>query len=438
MPETRIKHFVKDWGVYLKPVSLRMFFLGFSAGLPLLLVLGTLSFWLREASIDLKTIGFFSWIGLVYALKWLWAPLVDHMTLPGFHRRLGQRRGWLLLAQLGVIAALLGMAFTNPAEHLTGTLFFALMVAFCSATQDIALDAYRIESSKSEWQGVLSAMYQAGYRLAMIWAGAGALALASMGTDTTLVGYAYGAWRFAYLVMAASMGVGVVTVLISPEPSPVKRPKVVGGFLERIKVGFVEPIVDYFKRYQRMAWVILLLVAAYRISDVVMGVMANPFYHDMGFTKSEVALVTKVFGVLMTLLGAFVGGMVTMKLGVLKTLFLGGVLSAATNVLFSLLAQVGHSVGFLVLTVSADNLASGIASAAFVAYLSSLTNRMFSATQYALLSSLMVLLPKSLAGFSGVLVEATSFSTFFLLTALMGIPVLLLIGYIIHASKGSD
>lgn len=427
--------YLKDWAVYLKPETLRMFFLGFSAGLPPLLILGTLSFWLREAEVDLKTIGFFSWVGLVYALKWIWAPLVDHWTLPLLGTKLGHRRGWLLLSQCGVAVALLGMGMNDPQQHLQLTVVFALMTSFCSATQDISLDAYRIESSSAEMQGALSAMYQAGYRLAMIWAGAGALALASFATPEGKLAYFYSSWRFAYGIMAASMIVGVVTVFLSPEPSHRHRqwPAKMSVFA-RLKEGFYAPIGDFFKRYGRLALVILLLISCYRVSDVVMGVMANPFYHDMGFTKDEVAWVSKVFGVLMTLLGAFVGGVITMRLGVLKTLFLGAVLSAATNVLFSALAHIGHSLAFLMVTVSADNLAAGIASAAFVAYLSSLTNLSFSATQYALFSSLMVLLPKGLAGFSGVVVESTNYSTFFIGTALLGVPVMLLIAYLMRHS----
>lgn len=431
--------YLKDWAVYLKPETLRMFFLGFSAGLPPLLILGTLSFWLREASIDLKTIGFFSWIGLVYAFKWVWAPLVDHITLPLVGKLLGHRRGWLLFSQIGVALSLLGMGLSDPQLHLSSTILFALLTSFFSATQDISLDAYRIESSCAQVQGALSAMYQAGYRLAMIWAGAGALALAAFAAPDASAPYSYEAWRFAYLVMAASVLIGWLTVFFSPEP--IKRQRQWSeelGVFGRLRQGFYAPISDFFKRYQHIALLILLLISCYRISDVMMGVMANPFYHDVGFSKEEVAWVSKVFGVVMTLLGAFIGGVITMRLGVLKTLFLGAVLSSATNVLFSILAHIGHSIAFLMVTVSADNLAAGIASAAFVAYLSSLTNLSFSATQYALFSSLMVLLPKGLAGFSGVLVEATDYSTFFICTALIGVPVMLLIVYLMRKTSYTD
>ncbi len=423
---------MKSWAVYLRAETLRMFFLGFSAGLPPLLILGTLSFWLREAQVNLATIGFFSWAGLVYAFKWVWAPIVDYGKFPLLEELFGHRRSWLLISQLGVTVALLAMAMNNPADSLMLTLMPALATAFFSATQDISLDAYRIESSSPELQGALSAMYQAGYRLAMIWAGAGALALAAWFSEGA-TGYAYSAWRLSYMVMAVSMAVGMITVCLSPEPDVRREPhKPEQGRLARAVTGFVAPVKDFFKRYGSLALVILLLIACYRISDVVMGVMANPFYHDMGFSKEEVAWVSKVFGVIMTLLGAFVGGVLTMRLGILRTLLLGAGLSAATNLLFSLLAGIGHNLAFLMMTVSADNLAAGIASAAFVAFLSSLTNLSFSATQYALFSSLMVLLPKGLAGFSGVLVEEMGFVAFFMLTAALGVPVMLLIVWLMR------
>ena len=407
---------------YKNPAALRMFFLGFSSGLPLLLVLGTLSFRLRECGIDLKTIGFMSWVGLCWGMKWLWAPLVDRLPLPWLTARLGRRRSWLLFAQAGLVVGLTLIAFSNPTENLTQTAVFALITAFFGATQDIALDAYRIESGSEDEQAAFAAMYQTGYRLAMIWSGAGALALAA-----AFDAGAEGGWRTAYLVMAASLLPGVVTVLTSPEPAAqttVKRAKnAAAWFYEAACL----PFLDFFRRFGGWAVVVLLLIATYRISDVVMGVMANPFYSDMGFTKEEVAAVSKVFGVIMTLAGAFVGGVVALRIGVMKTLFLGGVLSAATNLLFSVLATRGHDLTFLIFTVSADNLAGGLASAAFVAYLSGLTNTAYSATQYALFSSVMLLLPKFLAGFSGVAVEAIGYAGFFTATACLGLPVLVLV-----------
>lgn len=420
--------FLKDCSIYLKPAAIRFFFLGFSSGLPLLLVLGTLSFWLREAGVDLKTIGFLSWVGLVYGFKWLWAPAVDNIRLPVLTRVFGRRRAWLLLSQAGLIASLSAMAATDPKCALTATATFALLTAFFSATQDIALDAYRIESAQSREQAVLAATYQTGYRLAMIWAGAGALAVAAWVSGGEN-GYSADAWQTAYFVMALSVAVGFVTVLVSAEPqSEVQIAKPACCALrERISNDVFNPFRDFFSRFGIGAVIVLALVATYRISDIVMGVMANPFYSDMGFTKEEVAAVSKVFGVVMTLAGAFAGGIVTLKLGVLRTMMIGAVLSAVTNLLFAALSVSGHNLTFLIFTVSADNLAAGLASAAFVAYLSGLTSAAYSATQYALFSSLMLLLPKFFAGFSGVLVETLGYEVFFILTAGMGIPVTALV-----------
>ena len=421
------------WRTYLEPASLRMFTLGFSAGLPLLLVLGTLSFWLREAGIDRTTIGYLSWVGLAYGFKWVWAPLVDRMPVPPLTTLLGRRRGWLLLSQMLVMAGLVGMAFNDPQQSLQPVVWCALAVAFGSATQDIALDAFRIESADADHQAALAASYQTGYRLAMIWAGAGVLWLASRAETAPVAGavnaaqaYQHGAWQTAYLVMAASMLVGVITVLLSPEP--VHRPlPPARNAAEWLQGALVEPFADFLRRYRGQAVLILALIATYRISDVVMGIMANPFYVDMGFTKAEVAAVTKIYGVIMTLAGAFLGGALAMRFGVMRVLMLGAVLSAASNLLFAWLAGFGHSVTGLIFVVSADNLAGGIASAAFIAYLSSLTNVNYSATQYALFSSMMLLLPKWVAGFSGRYVDAFGYEQFFVTTALMGVPVLALV-----------
>ncbi len=418
------------WGetlrVYLEARTLRMLFLGFAAGLPLLLVLGTLGFRLREAGIDRTTIGFLSWVGLAYGLKWIWAPLVDRMPIPVLTRLLGRRRSWLLLAQVVIMAGLAGMALADPKLALDPVVWCAVLVAFASATQDIALDAYRIESADTQRQGALAAAYQTGYRLAMIWAGAGVLWIAARAEVANTAAYQHAAWQTAYLAMAASMLVGVVTVLFSPEPVAKSIPPA-KNVADWLRSALVEPFADFIRRYRWDAALILALIAVYRISDVVMGIMANPFYVDMGFTKDEVAAVSKLYGVVMTLVGALLGGALALRLGVMRTLMLGAVLSAASNLLFAWLASRGHDVHALIFVVSADNLASGIASAAFVAYLSSLTNIQYSATQYALFSSMMLLLPKWLAGFSGKFVDAFGYSTFFIATALIGVPVLVLV-----------
>ena len=428
-----------SWGatlrVYLEPATLRMLALGFAAGLPLLLVLGTLSFRLRESGVDRATIGHLSWVGLAYAFKWVWAPLVDRLPLPGLTRWLGLRRSWLLLSQLAVMAGLVGMALANPQDGLQVVVWCALAVAFASATQDIALDAFRIESAGSERQAALAAAYQTGYRVAMIWAGAGVLWLAAR-AEIQATGYQNAAWAWAYLVMAASMLPGVLTVLFSREPArhelpPARNPA------EWLQGALIEPFADFLRRYQWQAVLILALIAVYRISDVVMGIMANPFYVDMGYSKDEVAAVSKVYGVIMTLVGAFVGGVLAMRLGVMRVLMLGAVLSAASNLLFAWLAGHGHDLTALIFVISADNLSSGIASAAFIAYLSSLTNISYSATQYALFSSMMLLAPKFIAGFSGQYVDAYGYSQFFVSTALLGLPVLLLVALAARTRRAS-
>ena len=431
--------------VYLEPASLRMLTLGFAAGLPLLLVLGTLSYRLREAGIDRSTIGYLSWVGLAYGFKWVWSPLVDRLPIPLLTTALGRRRSWLLLSQALIVAGLVGMALADPRHTLGPIVWCALAVAFGSATQDIALDAFRIESADSQHQAALAATYQTGYRLAMIWAGAGVLWIAARAEMAPAAGaavlqgaaaYQNGAWQAAYLVMAASMAVGIITVLFSREPAPMALPPARNA-AEWLRGAVVAPFADFLSRYGWQAVQILALIAVYRISDVVMGIMANPFYVDMGFTKDEVAAVTKVYGVIMTLVGAFVGGVLSMRLGVMRILMLGAVLSAASNLLFAWLAGHGHDVTALIAVVSADNLASGIASAAFIAYLSSLTNVHYSATQYALFSSMMLLAPKFVAGFGGDFVNAYGYASFFTATAVLGVPVLLLVGLVSRLSSAS-
>ncbi|MGA7181676.1 MAG: MFS transporter [Thiobacillaceae bacterium] len=431
--------------VYTHPRVIGMLFLGFSAGLPLLLVLGTLSFWLREAGIDRATIGHLSWVGLAYGVKWLWSPLVDRLPLPFLTARMGRRRSWLLVSQVVIASALLGMANTDPVLSLSHTVLFALAVAFASATQDIALDAYRIEAVELEKQGAMAATYQAGYRIAMITAGAGVLWIAAA-IDPSGATYDFHPWQVAYKVMAVCMLVGMLTTLIIKEP----KPHIASVTLEReahartalqtrgfrgakldlltwLYDAVFSPFIDFIQRFRWQALLILALIATYRISDVVMGVMSNPFYVDMGFTKDEVATVSKVYGVIMTIAGAAFGGVLTARMGVMRTLFLGAVLSAGSNLLFVWLTGRGHDVGALVFTISADNLSAGIASSAFVAYLSGLTNQAYSATQYALFSSVMLLLPKFIAGFSGDFVDAYGYPTFFTGTALIGLPVVVLV-----------
>jgi PAT family beta-lactamase induction signal transducer AmpG len=427
--------------VYMEPRPVTLLFLGFSSGLPLLLVFGTLSFWLREAGVERSTIGFVSWVALAYAFKWAWAPLVDRLRLPLLSRLLGRRRAWLLCAQLAVSAGLIGMALADPADDLERLVWLAILVAFASATQDIVIDAYRIESGGARLQAAMAATYMIGYRLAMIVAGAGVLWLAAWADPDEAV-YQHAPWQFAYLVMAGLMAIGIATTSLVGEPRPppaaptdgVQEPERLASLpwlltpvARWIWQAVLSPFIEFFVRHGWLALLVLALIATYRISDIVLGVIANVFYVDMGFSKTEVANVTKVFGVAMTLLGAVIGGVLVNRLGVMRILFAGALLASLTNLLFAALAKIGASVPMLISVVAMDNLAGGLAAAAFVAYLSALTNVQYSATQYALFSSVMLLFPKFLGGFSGVLVDRFGYETFFSMTALMGLPVLMLV-----------
>ncbi len=420
---------------YTRPRALIMLFLGFSSGLPILLVFGTLSVWLREAGIDRATIGFVSWVALAYGFKWVWSPLVDRVSIPLLSRLLGRRRGWLLLSQLTVLLAILGIASTDPQVNLHQLVWFALLTAFASATQDIVIDAYRIESAESKQQATLAATYMIGYRIAMIFASAGVLWIAAF-VDQDESTYQYQVWYIAYGVMALLMLVGLITTLVAPEPN-VRVDDIEqvgeqqGGLLSSlqgwVRRAVINPFGDFFRRYGWHAVLILALISTYRISDIVLGVIANVFYVDMGFSKEQIANVTKVFGITMTLIGAFAGGLMVYRFGVMRILMLGAILSAATNLLFAQLATMGASISMLIGVVAMDNLSGGLATAAFVAYLSGLTNVSYSATQYALFSSIMLLFPKFLGGFSGVVVEQSSYPTFFIMTAVIGLPVLILV-----------
>ncbi|QFI40305.1 AmpG family muropeptide MFS transporter [Moritella marina ATCC 15381] len=425
---------------------------GFSSGLPLLLVFSTLSFWLREAGVDRASIGFFSWIALTYSFKWAWSPLIDQFRLPWLHNKLGRRRSWLLFTQVVIISMLLIMATQDPQHSVTLFIIASLGLAIASATQDVVVDAFRIESADTRLQGAMAATYMTGYRLAMIVAGAGSLAIAAFYDNSAI--YNAAAWQFAYASMALFMLFGVFATLLSKEPVAKHKIQAVHNIRDFLITGIVKPLTDLFQRYGKTCLILLAIVITYRISDIVMGIMANPFYVDMGYSKAEVAAISKIFGVIMTLVGAGLGGLLVSSLGLLSTLLLGGVLSALTNVLFHWMAgsaaitQVMTVLAFiapeawlqtqdpaqllLTLVISADNLSAGIATCAFVVFLSRLTNTQFTATQYALFSSIMVLLPKFIAGFSGVAVDAWDYSTFFIGTAAIGIIPILFIVVLIY------
>jgi PAT family beta-lactamase induction signal transducer AmpG len=420
------------WQAYSQPRVLIMLLFGFSAGLPFLLVFSTLSAWLRDVGIERATIGYFSWVGILFSIKVLWSPVVDQLRLPLLHRWLGQRRSWLLLAQIGIITALLLMTVTGPVGHIERFVWLALLVAFCSATQDICVDAYRIESAPEELQGAMAAGYIFGYRLALLVAGAGAFYLAE-----------YWSWAIAYQGMAICMLVGVITTLAVKEPDIPPRELLSHGVMAWLHQSMAMPFIEFFNRFGRHALVLLLFVSVYRISDITMGVMANPFYLDMGFAKSEIANVAKIFGFFMTIAGSIIGGVVVVRYGLARPLVVGAVMVAATNVLFALMAASTPSLAWLTLVISADNLSGGFANVCFIAYLSSLTSRQFTATQYALFSSLMTLPGKFIGGYSGEVVDGFGYPFFFSYAALMGVPAILLSLYIWRRSanasaKGSE
>lgn len=494
--------------LFLHPKVLTLLFLGFSAGLPLLLIFSTLSVWLTEAGVARSAVTFFSWAALGYSFKFIWAPLVDLLPLPFLTRLLGRRRSWMLLAQLSIIVAILWMACTNPAlnaNYLTIIALAAVMLGFSSATQDIVIDAYRIECAEESMQALLASVYIVGYRLAMIASGAGSLFLADY-FGSSEGAYNYDAWKYTYYIMAGVMSIGIMTTLVIREPSKkelrneslqysvveyvrlvivfviavitfiaiffLSGPLVIvgkeelatsaflgsgaGSFLiellrflaggggavamalltvqlgiakkDMVNKSFVEPVKDFFIRYGwRSALLLLLLVGFYRLSDIVLGVVSNVFYIDMGYSKTAIGAITKTYGLIMILLGGLLGGVLTVRFGVKKILLLGACLSSATNLLFMVLSTSGADLTMLSIVVGADNLSAGIATTAFVAFLSSLTSISFTAVQYAIFSSVMTLFPKLIGGYSGSMVDSIGYEKFFLLTAVMGVPVILLI-----------
>nr|WP_273205175.1 MFS transporter [Marinobacter subterrani] len=423
-------------------------FLGFSAGLPFLLVFSTLNARLADVGVETATIGFFSWLGITYSIKVFWAPVVDRLKLPLLDRLLGKRRSWIIFAQAGIATGLYLMAHVDATVAPEMMALCGLLVAFSSATQDVAIDAYRIEIAGERLQAALAATYIFGYRLALLVAGAGALYLAE-----------FWSWQVSYEVMAALVGVGALTVLIVREPrvnhfaaaqdiahkieqEAGKRThlhprlaRLVGWFYAAV----AGPFLDFFRRYKELAIAILLMVAVYRIADIAMGVMANPFYLDfMGFSKTEVADVTKIFGFFMTIAGSLLGGVMVVRYGVRRILLLGAIMTAATNLLFVLLAQYPPNLVTLAAVVSADNLSGGIANVALIAWLSSMTSASFTATQYALFSSLMTLPGKFLGGFSGIVVAGFGYAEFFLVSAVMGVPAVLLAMFLIRQGRRLD
>lgn len=390
--------------------------MGFSSGLPLLLGFSTLSYWLSKDGVSLTAIGGLLAASAPYSVKFLWAPLIDQGRLPVFTALFGQRRGWMLAIQILLAASIAALGFGDPRESMGYIAVMALVVAFLSASQDIVIDAYRIEILDAHEQGAGAAMTQTGYRFGLLVAGAGAIALAD-----------FISWSLIYALMASLVGIGMVAALIAPEPA-ISQDKVEAGragFGATLHHAVVQPLTDLLKR-QGILW-ILLFVLLYKYGDAIAGAMANPFYHQIGFSGVEIASVTKVFGVAATLFGVFAGGALVARFGVWSALVIGGVSQAATNLLFAWLAAAGHDLTLLAVAVGADNFAGGLGSAAFVAYLSGLCNVSFTGTQYALLTSLMAFGRTLFATASGPLAEQLGWVGFFIATTAIAVPGLVLL-----------
>jgi len=511
-PIVNLSHQHRNWqqtfAAFFKREVITMLFLGFSAGIPILLIFSSLSLWLGEAGVEKSTVTYFSWAALAYSFKFLWSPLIDRLPVPFLTNWLGRRRGWLLFSQCLIIIAIVSMGSIDPSASKSNLTLMALatvLLGFSSATQDTIIDAYRIEIVDLDLQTLMASTYVAGYRIGMIAAGAGALVLAqSFGSSTEQ--YNYHAWQWTYYCMALTMFIGVVTTFVVTEP---KRQKVEQeiysstqyfkffllfvasalvfilffnliansvddikpefsiilnnvilastlleiarlsicfsavaltlylisktSFYERelVTEAFISPVFDFFNRYgMKSAILILVFVGFYRISDIVLGVIAIVFYQDMGFSKIEIAAASKTFGLIMTISGGFLGGILSAKFGVMRILILGAILTVLTNLLFVLLAKVGYNITMLYFVISADNLSGGLATTAFIAYLASLTNVSFTAVQYAIFSSLMTLIPKTIGGYSGTMVTSIGYENFFLLASAMGVPVLLILYFV--------
>lgn len=408
-----IERWLAAAAIYKDRRILAIAFMGFSSGLPLALIGATLGVWLAEQHVALVTIGFFALTGIAYNIKFLWAPVMDRAPLPFFTRRFGRRRGWALATQIALIAAILFLGNSNPESNPGITALFAVLVAFCSASQDIVIDALRVDLLSEKEQGAGAAATQFGWRVGALVSGAGALYAAS-----------FGGWKFAYDLMAVFVLIGAVAVLSVKEP---RGGKIVAttNFADWLKHAVIDPFADFMQRHP---WApILIFVVLYKFGDALVGVMASPFYVAMGFSKIEIANISKIFGTGATILGVFFGGAVVYRLGTLKSLLLCGILQMLSNMVFAVQAMLGHDPAFLVLTIGAENIAGGMNAAAFVAYLSSLCNAEFTATQYALLSSLAAVPRTFLASFGGWLASQLGWVEFFLVAAGAALPGLMLL-----------
>ncbi len=402
--------------VYLERRVLIVFAMGFASGLPLALSAGTLAIWLTEAGVTLTAIGLFAAVGTPYSVKFLWAPLIHRVPLPVLGKMLGRRRSWMVLIQLLLMAAIAVLGLTRPAEAPYVTALAALAVAFLSASQDVVIDAYRIEILTPGQQGAGAAATQAGYRVGMIVSGAGALYLVDSGLS----------WSAVYAVMAVLLIAGLVVALRAPEPAAAPAPRR-ATFAAQLRDAVTSPFAEFFARNGvQTALLVLVFILLYKLGDAFAGVMANPFYVKIGFSLSEIATVSKIFGVAATLAGVFLGGVAVARYGVLWSLFGCGVLQMLSNLMFAAQAAIGPEVSFLVLTIGIENLSGGMGSAAFVAYLSLLCNTRYTGTQYALFSSFMAVGRTWLSASSGYVADQTDWVTFFIISTVIALPGLIM------------
>ncbi len=405
----------QTFAAYTQPRVLQVLALGFASGLPLLLTYSTLSAWLATGGVRRAAIGTFALVGTPYAFKFLWSPLMDRVPPP---LPLGRRRGWGITIQILLIGAILGLGSCNPKHNLPLMAALAVLVAFLSASQDIVIDAWRVESTHGDQAAPGAAMIGAGYRIGMLVSGAGGLLIA-----------AYAGWFAAYATMAALLSVGLLVFLLGPEPKvPAEVSNLAGSGWSAIRHAFSTAVIGPFRDFMhRPLWpVILIAIFGYKLGEAMAGVMSTPLYISLGFSLREIAAASKVFGFFSIVAGVLLGGVVTTRYGIRRSLILCGVLQSIGNLFFVLQAVGGHRIGYLALCVTAENIGGGMAGTALVTYLSSLCSRAFTATQYALLSSITLLGRTVVASSGGVLSETFGWAWFFLLTSFVGLPAIVL------------
>ena len=410
-----LKYYNKIKEIYFNKQMLVLLALGFSSGFPFLLVFGTLTLWLKQAGLTLALIGTFSLVKIPYSVKWLWSPLIDNFKLP-FINKLGRRRSWAVLIQIGLFVSIMIMSCLNPAKNYGLMAFFACLTAFLSASQDIVLDAYRVEcfEKNPDKQANGVAIFVLGYRLGLIYSGAGALYLAAL----------YG-WNTAYKFMALGVLVGLFAILYTSEAVKYEYKKTKRSIKEFLKTSVIEPFLNFIKN-KNWGW-ILLLIFTYHLSNAYFNPVINPFYDDMGFTKIEIANVMKLYGMIAAITGGIVGGLIITKIGLKKGLLYFGILQCLSTMLFSVQAIYGHNMPLFILVVTVENFISGLATTALVAYISSLCHKSYTATQYALLSSVMGASRDIFSSTSGIVAQYLGWKLFFVASAFMSLPSLIII-----------